>query len=84
MVLQTSCRHNLVSTILSSQKLQNVLLTFDEIRISCCLSVHYMGRSWEAIYKVIPDEQPLIESTLKDLVSCSLCRSISYATKACS
>lgn len=24
---------------------------------------------WEAVYKVIPDEQPLIEDTLKQLVS---------------
>ena len=71
------------SDLLSSRELQHVLLTFDEIRISSYLSVHYLWRSWEAIYKVIPDEQPLIESTLKDLVSCSLSRPISYATKAC-
>ena len=45
--------------------------------VSRYLSLHCLWRSWEAIYKVIPDEQPLIESTLKDLVRCGLSRTVS-------
>ena len=31
---------------------------------------HLQLHRWTAVYKVIPDEQPVIEQTLKDMVTC--------------
>ena len=39
------------------------------LKIACAAAVRTSVCSWKAVLKVIPDEQPLIESTLIDLVS---------------
>ena len=39
------------------------------LKIACAAAVCTSVCSWKAVLRVIPDERPLIESTLIDLVS---------------